>query len=598
MNNDRRIEEINNSIKYEEEKVRAYLLIAKVALAHCTNMKEKEKEKISALLSALSEAKLSKKQRVATNIQEKVKKLGRISCFDSSYEIFSELEEKAKKQRVKIQTELLEQYSSTISQNPTQAMNNAIREYISSKRRIEFLEERKKNPPKQTAKQEEKKTQVKQTYNQQERISYPYDPTDTLATRHYKTANYLVEKYTQLAHDKSTFWTKISLDSKDEKIIKSLFGEDERFVYYYVSLVEDIISNGYTIESTFHKFKEYEKQSKIPLIKPNITPKLEDLLLMAECIVTQLPTELTTLRTEPNSKNTFFQNLINKTELMNSLEKYNKAYEVYKKYFQKLSPEEQTAIKEKFEASSSTRYAHSLNIEKFEILHPIQLRELVNNKVIEKMTENNLYYGANNNFDRTRAIKKATTFMDREKTAQAYKAIKFKHERTLIYSTMNENDVKYHQQYFATLQENFAITLVNKLTEEEKKNKTEEELLLYVCETILNERPLFTISRQKTEVEATKENIEETTTTKLSEDGKQVYTYISGEETKTTTNAAIAARYNAQHRFFGLNKMLQTTNRIRGTWAKFEKLWREAAQVTDEKEIQQVADELNQMFRR
>lgn len=576
MNDDRRIEEINNSIKSEEEKVRTYLLIAKVALEHCTNMKEKDKEKISALLNALDEAKLSKKQRVATNIQEKVQKLGRISCYDSSYDIFIELTEKASKQRVQSQSDLLEQYSSKITQNPTQAMNNAIKEYISSKKRIEFLEERKKNPPKKSIKQEETKVTKQPTYNHEQKISHPYEPTDSIATRQYKTANYLIDKYTRLATDKSSFWTKISLDSKDQKIIRDLFGDDERYGYYYVSLVEDIISNGYTIESTFQKFKEFEKQSKIPFQKPNVTPKLEDLLLMAECIVTQLPIELTTLRAEPDSKNAFFQNIVNKSELMNSLDKYNKAFEVYKKYFQKLSPEEQAAIKQKFEVNSISRFSHSLNIEKFEILHPIQLRDLVNNKVIEKMTENNLYYGANNNFNRTKAIKKATTFMDREKTVQAYKAIKFKHERTLIYYTMNENDVKYHQQYFATIQENFAVALANKLTDEEKKNKTDEELLLYVCETILKEKPLFTIAKKKDEIEATPENIGES----------------------TTTNAAIAARYNAQRRFFGLSKMLQTTNRIRGTWAKFERLWREAAQVTDEKEIQQVADELNQMFRR
>ena len=54
-------------------------------------------------------------------------------------------------------------------------------------------------------------------------------------------------------------------------------------------------------------------------------PNILDLLTMAECIAEQLPKELMSSRTETNNNNTFYQNLVNKSGLMQSLEKYNKA---------------------------------------------------------------------------------------------------------------------------------------------------------------------------------------------------------------------------------------------------------------------------------
>lgn len=74
------------------------------------------------------------------------------------------------------------------------------------------------------------------------------------------------------------------------------------------------------------------------------------------------------------------------------------------------------------------------------------------------------------------------------------------------------------------------------------------------------------------------------------------YEYTTAGKTETTTNPAIAARSEAQKRFYGMNKLQQTMLTITGQKKKFKQLWMKA--VTPNKDTQeQVADELNKMFR-
>lgn len=74
------------------------------------------------------------------------------------------------------------------------------------------------------------------------------------------------------------------------------------------------------------------------------------------------------------------------------------------------------------------------------------------------------------------------------------------------------------------------------------------------------------------------------------------YDYTVAGKTQTSTNPAIAARYNAQQRFFGMNKLKQTMMRLSGQKRKFSKLWWKA-NMPDKKTQEQVAFELNKMFR-
>lgn len=74
------------------------------------------------------------------------------------------------------------------------------------------------------------------------------------------------------------------------------------------------------------------------------------------------------------------------------------------------------------------------------------------------------------------------------------------------------------------------------------------------------------------------------------------YDYTSAGKTQTTTNPAIAARYNAQQRLFGMNKLKQTIMTLSGQKRKLQKLWIKA-NTTNKKTQEQVALELNKMFR-
>lgn len=585
-----RIEQINKDIRIFELDARSHLLIAKIAFANCNTYKKADKESINAGLTALAEARITKKRKVADKIKEKLKKIGKAYCHNTSYEILDQLEAAAEKQRIEVQNDVFRKAAEDISNDPTAALISAVEEYVRCKKQVIYLEERKKEKPVQE--KVEPKKQPATTSTQEKYVPLPFQPTDSDIVKQQKLTTYLIEKYSNEINETNvSYYNKIYLDDEDKKIISSLF--DKQYNAYYVSLAEEIINNTYTINGIYTKFNKYEKNSKAFIKKKMQDPNILDLLTMAECIAEQLPKELMSSRTETNNNNTFYQNLVNKSGLMQSLEKYNKAYNIYKNYYQKLEPSQQIAVKAKFEMDHLFTFSHTLGIEQFEILSPTQLRDIVNDKVIKLMEENYIYYCKNHSYDKVSAIKKASIFMDINKLALAYIKIKNRQNKYISYSNTNNIEIEEHNKSLSAIQQNFAEAMVQKLTQEEKKNKTKEELLKYVCEEYLKEKPLFEIHTNDTEIEeSTQTNVVKET------HGKQTYTYTINGNVETTTNAAIAARYDAQHRFFGMSKLLQTTNKINGNWSKFEELWKKAAQVTNENEIEEVANELNSMFRR
>ena len=80
------------------------------------------------------------------------------------------------------------------------------------------------------------------------------------------------------------------------------------------------------------------------------------------------------------------------------------------------------------------------------------------------------------------------------------------------------------------------------------------------------------------------------------ESQKAKYEHTAAGEGLSTENPAIAARYNAQQRLFGMGKLRRTLVKAMGQEKKFKKLWKKAVTPNAE-EQQQVADELNRMFR-
>lgn len=74
------------------------------------------------------------------------------------------------------------------------------------------------------------------------------------------------------------------------------------------------------------------------------------------------------------------------------------------------------------------------------------------------------------------------------------------------------------------------------------------------------------------------------------------YEYSSLGKIQTTTNSGNDARYDAQHRFFGVSKLNQTILTLSGQKRKFKRLWIKASN-NNEKTQEQVAYELNKIFR-
>lgn len=75
------------------------------------------------------------------------------------------------------------------------------------------------------------------------------------------------------------------------------------------------------------------------------------------------------------------------------------------------------------------------------------------------------------------------------------------------------------------------------------------------------------------------------------------YGYTAGGQTMETKSKALAARYDAQHRFFAMSKLKQTMAKMNGQYKKFQQLWNKAANQLNEQQQEQVSEELNKLFR-
>ncbi len=83
------------------------------------------------------------------------------------------------------------------------------------------------------------------------------------------------------------------------------------------------------------------------------------------------------------------------------------------------------------------------------------------------------------------------------------------------------------------------------------------------------------------------------------DNGDKVYGYVIADQVRTTHDKAFAARYNAQNRFYGMNKFQQAIAKLTGQYRKFSKLWdKSVSPDLSKEEKEQAANDLNKMFRR
>jgi hypothetical protein len=390
-------------------------------------------------------------------------------------------------------------------------------------------------------------------------------------------------------------------------MLQALFGGDKYENYAAISKVEELIENGYSVEAILNKFNLYKRTHLIPFKNPD-PPTLEDLLDMALIIYKDLPKELVTLRPASSEKSIFLERLTKQVGVMDYLEKYEQAYTLYMKYYNKLSDEEKQRLKDNFNKKPHAKY-EKLNIKEFEVLRPEELKRLVNYKVTDLMKENYHIYGNTETIDVHSRLRKATSFMTMEQIATTYHQLRGEKDKYVSYSTMTEEEIKYRREWFTTLQRNFAHLLIQKLSKEQKQDKTVDQQLYLVCKEYLKEEPRFPLDLKKTLEEehkaiedlfGSKKALSEATGATVSDDADAVFDYgvEHTESIEAATNTAVAAGYNAMNRFFGMKKVEQTIQRITGKWAKFERAWQRAQQAKSQEEITELTDELNGMFRR
>ena len=75
------------------------------------------------------------------------------------------------------------------------------------------------------------------------------------------------------------------------------------------------------------------------------------------------------------------------------------------------------------------------------------------------------------------------------------------------------------------------------------------------------------------------------------------YTYVIDRKKEVTSNPALAARYNAQNRLFGMGKLRKALVSMTGQKRKFKELW-DSSKTNDRDNQEKIAEELNKMFRR
>lgn len=102
------------------------------------------------------------------------------------------------------------------------------------------------------------------------------------------------------------------------------------------------------------------------------------------------------------------------------------------------------------------------------------------------------------------------------------------------------------------------------------------------------------IRRIKDSIERYRANIQRQEAEKY-ENGEKYYYKANGEMLETD-NPAIAARYNAQNRFYGESKIKQVMYVITLQKKKFDKLWMKSAAAYGDKQ-EEIARDLDKLFR-
>ncbi len=263
------------------------------------------------------------------------------------------------------------------------------------------------------------------------------------------------------------------LTPDEQKLLADGFSDQQYLLYNTFDLIEA----GIKIQKIAEEFNKYQRTSSY------LGPSLHSLYSLAELIYNNLPNELLNgLPTDSESR--YSQDLINTVKVHESLETYKYCYDIYMRYYNNMSEEEKNAIKASFNQSFGV-FKDTFKLDDFTIITPEELKNLVNQKVIEKMVEAKENYMIDKEFVSDN-INYACSYMDEKEMVGIYKR---------VVSSLDNQELNSDKRKI--LQKNFALTILKKMN---LKNLNAEEInakLEQIMKEYLEEEMLFEISAEE-----------------------------------------------------------------------------------------------------
>ena len=615
----------DRQIEAEQRKINIMSRLVDVAIE---SLEAKNNRKLNGLNNAWLKVKYAKdaKERSA-RLNTFLKVLNDEKAFRdrlrSSSEVNKALKDRFRGTNCYVEYEEYSKYAFEISRGARNAVSKYARAYVDAISRIASLERQKAEDAKRTQEklQQEKADEYRRVREEQTRKEATYSTVyatvparnerpkvdesavkagdkvvyhkyDDFAVREQKALQYLAEK-SQMLKDKG--YGRFFFTVDEERMLRGVLGDDK-----YLS-VTGLVEEGFALQHVLHRLQKYERESKIPFKKSVNTPKLDDVIDAAVAINRYLPEELMLQTYSLSKEGKYAIKLRNMAQMDHSLEMYEKIYSIYINYFNKLSDEERDRVKYTFNTRGAYEYYKKyFNIKEFEIISPSKLKVFVNSKVKEKILANYTNY-MDIDVVHLNTLNRAVTYMEIPDIVSLYHAIKQKYNTyAQVYPGDDEKrQIEAHEECRRNLQRNFVNVILNKMnlgniSLEDKNRKIKE-----IVENLLHEKLLFEVSvpTAKVSEDVVKEVKEEVAPSRTVKGSDGMYHYQAGGMTERTSNRAMAARYNAQHRFFGMSKLEQTLAKMNGKWAAFQKLWDQAATL-DKEEQEEVAQKLDLMFRR
>lgn len=274
--------------------------------------------------------------------------------------------------------------------------------------------------------------------------------------------------------------------------------------------------------------------------------------------------------------------LMNRVKASKFMNQYEKAYNSFMERYNKLSKEDKDKIASYFEQNISVRYKQMFGIQKFKIVSPNELKNVLNSEVVFKCGEKSFeYVSPTQSIEKEELLKRRTTLMDEKEIVSFYKHLRSKEadrfDFDFRYALKNESEERQEQysvnygKSVANLQSDICNIIASRIGKyslgslkgDEKEDARKRSILVYkVCKEYLSEKPLFDVSTLGVIPDST----------------------VSLVDT-------VDIKKDAEKRFYGMSKVQKTLAKM-GTWRRYQELMQKD-------ELKQVElHELSEMYRK